>query len=121
MGHVRRQFRIFSEGQRADFLLKMGKISHTRSKPSMASMREKPKRLTMPSFHPKSFSELAPAQKSAHSAWETPDPAFWTSHGYVVVRADERGCGQSPGRLDSMSRGTTIVNFRHAELDSKVA
>ena len=63
--------------------------------------------LTSSSFHPKSFSELNAAQKSAHSAWETPDPAFWTGNGYAVVRADERGCGQSPGRLDSMSRATS--------------
>ncbi|KAH8803322.1 Alpha/Beta hydrolase protein [Xylogone sp. PMI_703] len=59
------------------------------------------------SFHPKSFSELNPKHKSVNSAWETPDPAFWTFHQYVVVRADERGSGQSPGRLDSMSKGTT--------------
>lgn len=58
------------------------------------------------SFHPKSFSELNPEQKSVHSAWETPDPAFWTKHGYAVVRADERGTGQSPGLLDTMSSGT---------------
>jgi len=25
----------------------------------------------------------------------------------VLVRADERGCGQSPGKLDSMSRSTS--------------
>lgn len=41
-----------------------------------------------------------------HSAWETPDPAFWTKNGYAVVRADERGTGQSPGLLDTMSRST---------------
>ncbi|KAF1816416.1 alpha/beta-hydrolase [Eremomyces bilateralis CBS 781.70] len=58
-------------------------------------------------FHPASFSEVNPQHKSEHSAWETPDPAFWTAHGYVVVRADERGTGQSPGLLDTMSRGTS--------------
>lgn len=58
------------------------------------------------SFHPQSFSELNPEQKSVHSAWETPDPAFWTKNGYAVVRADERGTGQSPGLLDTMSRST---------------
>ena len=50
---------------------------------------------------------MNPQHKSAHSAWETPDPGFWTSHGYAVVRADERGLGQSPGTLDTMSRGTS--------------
>jgi predicted acyl esterase len=59
------------------------------------------------SFHAKSYAEVNPAHKSAHSAWETPDPLFWTSHGYAVVRADERGLGQSPGVLDTMSRGTS--------------
>ncbi|KAI1130639.1 acyl esterase [Nemania abortiva] len=62
-------------------------------------------------FHAKSFEEVNPAQKSAHSAWETPDPAFWTRHGYAVVRADEIGIGQSPGRLDTMSRNTSEAFF----------
>jgi len=52
-----------------------------------------------------------PEHKSPHSAWETPDPGFWTKHGYVVVRADERGLGQSPGLLDTMSRGTSEAFF----------
>ncbi|KAI8686824.1 PepX-C domain-containing protein [Fusarium sp. Ph1] len=62
-------------------------------------------------FHPMSFSELNPEHKSQHAAWETPDPAFWTAHGYVVLRVDERGCGQSPGMLDSMSRNTSDAFF----------
>ncbi|AEO67473.1 uncharacterized protein THITE_2116352 [Thermothielavioides terrestris NRRL 8126] len=53
------------------------------------------------------YAEVNPRQKSAHSAWETPDPGFWTAHGYAVVRADEVGLGQSPGILDTMSRATT--------------
>ncbi|KAF8865709.1 alpha/beta-hydrolase [Acephala macrosclerotiorum] len=62
-------------------------------------------------FHPNSFSEVNPEHKSKYSAWETPDPVFWTKHGYVVVRADERGLGQSPGVLDTMSRGTSECFF----------
>ncbi|KAL4803142.1 Alpha/Beta hydrolase protein [Aspergillus unguis] len=62
-------------------------------------------------FHPKSFSEVNPEHRSTHSAWETPDPAFWTSHGYAVVRADERGTGQSRGKLDTMSRETSEAFF----------
>lgn len=62
-------------------------------------------------FHPKSYSEVNPQHKSDHSAWETPDPGFWTTHGYAVVRADERGLGQSPGLLDTMSRGTSEAFF----------
>ncbi|OJJ07128.1 hypothetical protein ASPVEDRAFT_88383 [Aspergillus versicolor CBS 583.65] len=62
-------------------------------------------------FHPKSFSEVNPEHHSTHSAWETPDPAFWTNHGYAVVRADERGTGQSRGKLDTMSRETSEAFF----------
>ncbi|KAM0346680.1 hypothetical protein ACHAPU_005393 [Fusarium lateritium] len=62
-------------------------------------------------FHPKSFSEVNPQHKSEHSAWETPDPAFWTKNGYAIVRADERGLGQSSGKLDTMSRGTSEAFF----------
>ncbi|KAH6692563.1 X-Pro dipeptidyl-peptidase protein [Plectosphaerella plurivora] len=62
-------------------------------------------------FHPKSFAEVNDEHKSEHAAWETPDPGFWTSHGYAVVRADERGLGQSPGVLDTMSRGTSEAFF----------
>ncbi|KAL2815824.1 Alpha/Beta hydrolase protein [Aspergillus cavernicola] len=62
-------------------------------------------------FHPKSFSEVNPEHRSTHSAWETPDPAFWTSAGYAVVRADERGTGQSRGKLDTMSRETSEAFF----------
>ncbi|WQF80003.1 Putative xaa-Pro dipeptidyl-peptidase-like domain, cocE/Serine esterase, alpha/Beta hydrolase [Colletotrichum destructivum] len=62
-------------------------------------------------FFPKSFSEVSPDQRSKYSAWETPDPVFWTKQGYAVVRADERGLGQSPGLLDTMSRGTSECFF----------
>jgi putative CocE/NonD family hydrolase len=63
------------------------------------------------SFHPKSYAEVNPEHHSDHSAWETPDPGFWTRNGYAVVRADERGLGQSPGVLDTMSRGTSDAFF----------
>ncbi|KAI0572519.1 X-Pro dipeptidyl-peptidase protein [Pyrenophora tritici-repentis] len=62
-------------------------------------------------FHGKSFGEVNPEHHSDHSAWETPDPGFWTKHDYVIVRADERGLGQSPGFLDTMSRGTSECFF----------
>ncbi|KAF7528407.1 hypothetical protein G7054_g10158 [Neopestalotiopsis clavispora] len=58
-------------------------------------------------FHAKSYSEVPDEQKSRYAAWETPEPVFWTRNGYAVVRADERGLGQSPGLLDTMSRGTS--------------
>ncbi|KAI9710725.1 MAG: hypothetical protein M1820_002558 [Bogoriella megaspora] len=66
-------------------------------------------------FHAKSFSEVNPEHKSEHSAWETPDPEFWTKHGYAVVRADERGLGQSPGVLDTMSSGTSEAFYEVVE------
>lgn len=70
-------------------------------------------------FHPASFEEVNPEHKSEHSAWETPDPGFWTKHGYAVVRADERGTGQSPGKLDTMSRDTSEAFFDVVEWSSE--
>lgn len=40
------------------------------------------------------------ADQGEHAVWETPSPEWWTAHGYAVVRADARGTGKSPGRLD---------------------
>jgi putative CocE/NonD family hydrolase len=60
-----------------------------------------------------------PEHKSKYSAWETPDPVFWTSKGYVVVRCDERGLGQSPGLLDTMSRSTSECFFDVVEWASE--
>ncbi|KAK0643007.1 X-Pro dipeptidyl-peptidase C-terminal non-catalytic domain-containing protein [Cercophora newfieldiana] len=62
-------------------------------------------------FHHGSFGEVNPEHRSKYSAWETPDPVYWCREGYVVVRADERGLGQSPGLLDTMSRGTSECFF----------
>ncbi|KAH9883345.1 X-Pro dipeptidyl-peptidase C-terminal non-catalytic domain-containing protein [Xylariomycetidae sp. FL2044] len=62
-------------------------------------------------FFEGSFNEVNPEHRSKYSAWETPDPVFWTGHGYAVVRADERGTGQSPGFLDTMSKGTSECFF----------
>jgi predicted acyl esterase len=56
---------------------------------------------------------------SPHSAWETPDPGFWTKHGYAVVRTDEAGTGQSPGVLDTMSRSTSEAFFDVCEWASE--
>jgi uncharacterized protein len=35
--------------------------------------------------------------------WETVNPEWWVPHGYVVVRADTRGTGKSPGRPSPLS------------------
>ncbi|OJJ65156.1 hypothetical protein ASPSYDRAFT_85130 [Aspergillus sydowii CBS 593.65] len=66
-------------------------------------------------FHPKSYSEVNPEHKSKYAAWETPEPVFWTARGYVIVRADERGLGQSPGILNTMSAGTANCFFQVVE------
>lgn len=58
-------------------------------------------------FHGNSFKEIPDEQKSELSAWETPEPTYWTKHGYVVVRVDERGVGSSYGSLDTMSDQTS--------------
>lgn len=62
-------------------------------------------------FNRSSFDEVNPQHKSAHSAWETPDPGYWTQRGYIVLRVDERGTGQSPGQLDVLSSGTSETFF----------
>ncbi|KAF2826730.1 X-Pro dipeptidyl-peptidase protein [Ophiobolus disseminans] len=54
-------------------------------------------------FLPHAWHDINSAQQSEHSAFEVPDPKFWTEKGYAVVRADEIGTGQSPGFLDTMS------------------
>ncbi|PWY97384.1 alpha/beta-hydrolase [Testicularia cyperi] len=63
-------------------------------------------------FYPESFAEIPEGQKSDLSAWETPEPTFWVQQGYIVVRVDEQGTGQSPGSLDTMS-DQTANNFFH--------
>jgi putative CocE/NonD family hydrolase len=45
-----------------------------------------------------------PLTFSALTGWEAPDPAWWTGHGFVVVNADLRGCGQSDGTGNLLSR-----------------
>lgn len=57
--------------------------------------------------------------KTAYSAWETPEPLFWTAHGYAVVRADERGTGQSPGIMNVVSASTIHAFFDVIEWASK--
>ncbi|OBR96799.1 cocaine esterase [Clostridium ragsdalei P11] len=41
--------------------------------------------------------------KSPHMSGGTPDPDFWVPQGYVVIRIDERGTGNTPGILDVWS------------------
>ncbi|EOA89723.1 hypothetical protein ACJQWK_02546 [Exserohilum turcicum] len=60
-------------------------------------------------FLPHAWHDINPQQQSEHSAFEVPDPKFWTAQGYAIVRADEVGIGQSPGFLDTMSASTSDV------------
>ncbi|KAB8246776.1 Alpha/Beta hydrolase protein [Aspergillus flavus] len=62
-------------------------------------------------FFKKSWDQVNPDMKSTYVSWETPDPGLWTRQGYIAVRTDERGSGQSPGELDTMSRGASEVSF----------
>ncbi|MEO1733452.1 MAG: CocE/NonD family hydrolase [Pseudomonadota bacterium] len=40
---------------------------------------------------------------SPWTAWEAPDPAYWTQHGYAVVYVDTRGYGASEGDAHVLS------------------
>lgn len=51
--------------------------------------------------------EITDGSSCAHMNWETVDPERWIPHGYAVVRADSRGAGRSPGRLDVFSARET--------------
>ncbi|CAK7221481.1 hypothetical protein SBRCBS47491_004540 [Sporothrix bragantina] len=62
-----------------------------------------------------SWKDVNPKHQSEHSAFETPDPQFWVNEGYVVVRADEIGIGQSPGMCDTMSKSTSDAFFEVIE------
>ncbi|KAJ5984825.1 hypothetical protein N7522_012021 [Penicillium canescens] len=83
----------------------------TKKYPVIATYGPYGKDVPYESFFKNSWDQVNPEMKSPHSSWETPDPGFWTSKGYIVVRTDERGAGQSPGELDTMSRGTSEAFF----------
>ncbi|UPG67138.1 CocE/NonD family hydrolase [Gordonia hongkongensis] len=48
-------------------------------------------------FQYRIMNQPAPFRVSSETGWEAPDPAVWTSRGYVVVNADLRGAGTSEG------------------------
>ncbi|KAF5614092.1 hypothetical protein F25303_14163 [Fusarium sp. NRRL 25303] len=66
-------------------------------------------------FSPHSYHDINPEQRSTQVSFETPDPRYWTNEGYVVVRADEIGTGQSPGVLDTMSKSTSEAFYEVIE------
>src|ERR1700677_1340029 len=47
-----------------------------------------------------------------YQTWEALDPEKWVPDGYVCVRVDSRGAGQSPGLLDLWSPRETL-DFYH--------
>ncbi len=49
------------------------------------------------------LSQGQPFSHSSLTSWEAPDPAYWVTHGYVVVNADLRGWGRSDGVGDLLS------------------
>ncbi len=51
-------------------------------------------------FWPDRYPLYDQADQSEHAVWETPEPEWWTSRGYALVRADSPGTGGSPGLLD---------------------
>lgn len=55
------------------------------------------KDLSFHEFNPGVYAKCP--NKSPYMVWETPDPAWWVSRGYVVIRGDMRGMRRTPGLL----------------------
>ncbi|KZV87218.1 alpha/beta-hydrolase [Exidia glandulosa HHB12029] len=71
--------------------------------PVLVTMSPYGKDVPYANFHPMSYAGMHPNGKGEDAVWETPLPRYWTKAGYVVVRIDERGFGQSPGFAKIMS------------------
>jgi uncharacterized protein len=50
-----------------------------------------------------SFPEVGEGTSNKYQSWELVDPEKWVPDGYVCLRVDSRGAGQSPGYLDIYS------------------
>lgn len=96
---------------RANVYLPMSSSSPSTRYPVLVTYGPYGKDIPYAAFHPLSFNEVNAEHRSKYSAWETPDPVYWCKAGYAIVRADERGLGQSPGLCDTMSRGTSECFF----------
>jgi predicted acyl esterase len=57
-----------------------------------------------PDFQYRLMRQPGPVTFSALTTWESPDPAWWTAHGYAVVNCDLRGCGSSDGEGSLLSK-----------------
>jgi predicted acyl esterase len=51
----------------------------------------------------KDYPETLMGSTNIHMNWETCDPERWCPMGYVCIRIDSRGAGQSPGYMDVWS------------------
>ena len=47
--------------------------------------------------------EVAAGSTNKYQHWEVVDPEKWVPDGYVCIRVDSRGCGRSPGYVDTWS------------------
>jgi predicted acyl esterase len=47
--------------------------------------------------------DVTAGSSNKYQSWEVVDPEKWVFDGYVVVRVDSRGCGNSPGFVDPFS------------------
>jgi predicted acyl esterase len=52
-------------------------------------------------FNPAAFATVE--ERGRYMNWETVNPEWWVPRGYVVIRVDSRGTGQSPGRMELQS------------------
>jgi len=51
--------------------------------------------------------DVAAGSSNKYQNWEVVDPEKWVPDGYVCVRVDSRGCGNSPGYVDHFSARET--------------
>lgn len=51
--------------------------------------------------------DLCKASSCSFMRWEMPDPERWVPAGYVVIHADSRGSGKTPGYLDPLGARET--------------
>lgn len=47
--------------------------------------------------------DVTAGSTNKYQSWEVVDPEKWVPDGYVCVRVDSRGCGRSPGYIDTWS------------------
>ncbi len=53
------------------------------------------------------YPEILEGTSGKYLNWETVDPEKWVPHGYVCIRVDSRGAGNSEGKIDFWSKQET--------------